>query len=79
MSYNKLSFGLLRNKVLDNFGIISKEWVRWVTNALVPAINNTTPISIPGPFVNDAAAATGGVPLLAIYYDASGVPHVRIV
>ena len=32
-----------------------------------------------GPFANDAAAATGGIAKQQLYYDASGIVHIRLV
>ncbi len=78
MSYNTLSFGIVYNKVLDAMGMLGPQWAQWMSTGLIPAVNNTTPLTIPGPFVNDAAAAAGGVPLGGIYYAAGGTPFVRI-
>ena len=78
MSYNNLSFGLLRNQVLDVQGMLSSVWMRWFSNSLVPAVNNTTPLAIPGPFANDAAAATGGVVLGGLYYVSNTQVNVRL-
>ena len=79
MSYNRLSFGVLYNRWVDSSGMLSQAVLQWMSQSLIPAVNNTTPLVIPGPFANDAAAAAGGVPLQGVYYDVSGVPHVRIV
>ena len=76
--YNSLSFGLLRQKVVDTTGMLTSGWVRWMSNSLVPAVNNTTPLSIPGPFTDDAAAQAGGVPLNGIYYVSNTQVHVRL-
>jgi hypothetical protein len=32
-----------------------------------------------GPFANDAAAATAGIPIGGLYYDTSGIVHIRLV
>jgi len=79
MSYNSLSFVIVKNILAEASGMMSTPWSQWFSTSLVPAINNTTPKVVPGPFANDAAAKTGGVPLQGLYYDVSGVPHVRIV
>jgi hypothetical protein len=40
--------------------------------------NNTSISAIRGPYVNDAAAASGGVALKSLYYDASGNVKIRL-
>ena len=71
--------GQLRTPVLQNpDGTFSLPWKTWFVTALVPLVNDRTPLTIPGPFANDAAAAAGGIAVGSLYYDASGVPHVRI-
>ena len=80
MSYNRLSLGsFLETVFLAENGLMARTWGAWFSTGLIPAVNNTTPLTIPGPYANDAAAKTAGVPLQGLYYDASGVPHVRIV
>ena len=78
MAYNYLSFGLSRNQVLDSTGLLSSQWLRWFSTSLVPAVNNTTPKTIPGPYANDAAAEAGGVAIGSAYYQASGAVVVRL-
>ena len=34
--------------------------------------------SIKGPYSNDSAASSGGVPIKGVYYDSSGIIHVRL-
>ena len=34
--------------------------------------------SIKGPYSNDTAASSGGVPIKGVYYDSSGIIHVRL-
>ena len=34
--------------------------------------------NLKGPFANDSNASTGGVPLKGLYYDASGIVHIRL-
>jgi hypothetical protein len=41
--------------------------------------NNTSISAITGPYVNDAAASSGGVALKSLYYDASGNIKIRLV
>ena len=77
MSLNIL--GQLRTEVVGSDSKLTRPWSNWFATALVPAVNNTTPLTIPGPYANDAAAQAGGVGLQSLYYDASGTPHVRIV
>jgi len=52
-------------------------------NATSVAVGNSTAntimSSIRGPYASDSAAATGGVPLRNLYYDASGIIHIRLV
>ena len=36
-------------------------------------------ITIPGPYINDSAANTGGITIGHLYYDTSGVVKIRIV
>ena len=80
MSYNKLIIGgFVQTPLVGADRLLTEQWATWFATGLVPAVNNVTPIVIPGPFANDAAAQAGGVPLQGLYYDVSGVPHVRIV
>jgi hypothetical protein len=80
MSYNKLSFGVLYNKWIDTAtGMLTTPVLQWMSTSLIPAINNTTPLTIPGPFANDAAAAAASVPVGAAYYQASGAVVARLV
>ena len=74
-----LTFGIRRSKVTTTERILTPEWERWFSVDLLNAVNNTTPMLIPGPFANDAAAAAAGIALQQLYHDASGVTHVRIV
>ena len=74
-----LFYGIRRSRMVNDQGYVEKEWDRWISTSLVPAVNATTPLTIPGPYATDAAAASAGVARGSLYYDASGVPHVRIV
>ena len=77
--YNSLSVGqFLKTSFVDAQGMISSQWARWFNTGLIPAINNSTPKTIPGPFVDDAAANAGGVPIGSAYYQASGAVVVRL-
>ena len=48
------------------------------TRAVVQPMIESTPNNLPGPYANDAAAATAGVPVGAEYSDTSGVRRKRI-
>ena len=78
MSYNRLSFGIVRTVVTDSAGMLSDIWARWIGTSLVPAVNNTTPLTIPGPYADDAAAKAGGVAKGSAYYRTSGAMWVRL-
>ena len=69
----------VRQAALSPEGYFSTPVMSWINTVLVPAVQDRTPATIAGPYANDAAAAAGGVALGGLYYDAGGVPHVRIV
>ena len=62
----------------STINLVGRDWMKWFQQ-LVNSLNNTTPETIPGPYANDVAAQAAGIALGALYYDATGVPHVRIV
>ena len=74
-----IGVGQIRAQVLSKDGTLSPPWATWFASSLVPAVNDRTPKTIPGPFANDAAAEAGGVAVGSLYYDVAGAPHVRIV
>ena len=78
MSYNRVSYGINRTALTDMNGMISEIWSRWFGTSIVPALNNTTPLTIPGPYANDAAAEAGGVPVGSAYYKSTGAMVVRL-
>jgi hypothetical protein len=41
-------------------------------------VTGTTSAKVPGPYANDGAAASGGVKVGEMYYQASGVVYVRL-
>ena len=78
VSYNRVTFGIFRTALTDQGQMISEIWSRWFGTSVVPALNNTTPLTIPGPYVNDAAAAAGGVPVSAAYFKSDGSMTARL-
>lgn len=79
MSYNNLSFGILYNKFVDTTGNLTTTVLQWMSTGLIPAVNNTTPKQIPGPFANDSEAQAGGVPVGALYYVSGSRVNVRLI
>ena len=41
-------------------------------------VNNFITSTITGPYSNDSAATTGGVAIGGLYYDSSGIIHIRL-
>ena len=68
-----------RTKAVGEDGFLTPLIMNWINSVLGPAVKDRTPLTIPGPYANDAAAQAGGVAIGSVYYDASGTPHVRIV
>lgn len=58
-------------------GLFARAWYQFF-NAVAQKLNNSTPLTIPGPYANDAAAAAGGVAIGSLYREADGTPRVRI-
>jgi hypothetical protein len=57
---------------------VSRPWIKFFQELQASA--NTPDIDVtPGPFANDAAAATGGVPIGSMYYQPNGTVMVRLV
>lgn len=79
MSYNRVSFGSWRTALVGSDGLISDIWSRWFGTSVIPALNNTTPLTIPGPFANDAAAQAAGVPINGTYFKSDGSMWARLV
>ena len=77
MSYNRLTFGVVRSGIVGS-SLISDVWARWLGTSVIPAINNSTPLAIPGPFANDAAAQAGGVPVGSTYFKSDGSMWARL-
>jgi len=49
-------------------------------NTNIPFLADTVSVTnMRGPYSNDTAAATGGVPVKGLYYDSSGIVHIRLV
>lgn len=43
-------------------------------------VNNfTRSIKVPGPYANDTLAANGGISVGSLYYDTTGVVHIRLI
>ena len=57
---------------------VSRPWIRFFQELQVAANTPETDIT-PGPYANDAAAATAGVPLGSTYYLPTGAVVVRLV
>lgn len=75
---NTVSFGVNRTAAVDKSGMISDIWARWFGTSVIPAINNTTPLVIPGPYADDAAAKAGGVAIGSAYYKGTGEMVARL-
>lgn len=54
---------------------VSRPWIRFFQEAQTRI--NTVPL-LPGPFANDAAAATAGIQVGQMYYQTSGAVVVRL-
>lgn len=76
---NAVNYDIRRSPVVNADRSISSTWDRWMSTAIVPAINNTTLLKIPGPYANDAAAAAAGVAIGSAYYLTTGAVVVRLV
>lgn len=57
--------------------VVSHTYANGLIETLRLPITNST-YYVPGPYANDAVANTNGVSLKSIYYDASGVIHIRL-
>lgn len=42
-------------------------------------VNNYNSSTVLGPYANDSVATTGGVVLGGLYYDSTGIVHIRLV
>ena len=73
-----LTLGFVRTKLVDSQGMLTSAWQRWFTKDLLPAVNDTTPLTIPGPFPDDATAKSNGVAVGSAYHQASGAVVVRL-
>lgn len=79
MAYNRVTIAqFIRTKVIAQDGTFAEQWSRWFGASLIPAVNNTTPLTIPGPFADDPTAAAAGVPIGSAYFQASGAMVVRL-
>ena len=60
--------------------------IKMTINSTSIAANTNTPFladtlsvtNMKGPFASDGAAASGGVPVKGLYYDSSGIVHIRL-
>lgn len=78
MSYNRINFGVVKTPLVGAGAMISDIWSRWLGTSVVPAINNTTPLTIPGPYADDPAAQAGGVPIGSTYFKSDGSMWARL-
>lgn len=65
--------------------LVGRDWMKWFQSIVTTdagvllELAARTPLLIPGPFANDAAAATAKIPIGAAYYQPSGAMVVRLV
>lgn len=62
--------------------VIDKSWVYQANGTITfpdNSIQSTAYTTPPGPYANDDAANTGGVPLNGLYYDSTGTVKIRLL
>ncbi len=68
-----------RTPAVESSGQFSRWVMSWINTVLVPAVQDRTALTIPGPFVDDVAAAAGGVAIGSAYYiTTTGAMVVRL-